>query len=117
LNLNVSCYSSLLMPEKAATRAYAAAVARRMCLVPWHENRSAVMPVVYRELGLGPYTKKKPKPAPKVPALPECCVCMEEPAIGALDPCGHRLCNACATRVRACPTCRAHIRSYVKKVY
>ena len=36
----------------------------------------------------------------------ECPVCMEKPKNTTLVPCGHRVCDSCATQVRDCPFCK-----------
>ena len=108
------------MPETTATRKHAQVVAKRMKLVPWHENRALVMPVVYMELGLGAYvdSKKRKRPARPTAAPPakECCVCLEETILGVLG-CGHQLCSTCRNRVRKCPSCRKEIKTFIPRVF
>ena len=39
----------------------------------------------------------------------ECCVCLENKKVAALEPCKHQLCFGCAEKIKECPLCREHI--------
>ena len=43
-----------------------------------------------------------------------CGICMERAMDVAIDPCGHRLCAACAQRISACHVCRTPVRSRLR---
>ena len=110
------------MPLPSNVRACARVVAKRRGLEPWSDHRDAVLPEVYRDLGLGAYTpkgnaKRKRPAAPAAP--PECAVCMEPSELVVLVPCGHqKVCGACAERCRdRCPVCRVPFISIVTRVY
>ena len=38
-----------------------------------------------------------------------CAICADSDARAELEPCRHRVCAACADRLRRCPFCRAHL--------
>uniref|UniRef100_A0A914WLD0 RING-type domain-containing protein n=1 Tax=Plectus sambesii TaxID=2011161 RepID=A0A914WLD0_9BILA len=38
-----------------------------------------------------------------------CSICFQDSANRSIDPCGHRLCALCSSRVNSCPFCRAQI--------
>lgn len=94
------------MPESKEVRVLARVVAERLGLVPWHEHRDQVLPVVYKQLGL---TKRKRE---------ECSICLDGADLLVLAPCGHKcVCAACRALIQQCPICRKTIESTVQRVY
>lgn len=107
------------MPLPPYVRACARAVAKRRGLEPWSDHRDAVLPEVYRELGLGAYTPKGNAKRKRPAAAAECAVCMEATALVVLVPCGHqKVCAECADMCgHKCPVCRTRFSSVVARVY
>ena len=108
------------MPESTEVRVLAQTVAKRMNLVPWWQHRAAILPEVYRRLGLGEWSAGKKRARVTAPKRVECAVCMEEGIeLVVLVPCAHkRICNGCADRCRGkCPICRCAFRSRISRIY
>ena len=42
----------------------------------------------------------------------ECCVCLDARVCVLLMPCGHRLCQGCASSVSVCPQCQKTVNSH-----
>lgn len=109
------------MPETKEVRVLAALVGKRTGLTPWWEHRDAVLPEVYRSLGLGPYrAKRKRVVAAAATVGPECAVCLEQcDNLVLLVPCGHRkVCSQCASRCNGrCPICRRPFTEQVERIY
>ena len=97
------------MPESKEVRVLARVVAERLGLVPWHEHRDQVLPVVYKQLGL---TKRKRK---------ECSICLDGADLLVLAPCGHKcVCEACSKTImrttKKCPMCQG-VSMMIMKVF
>ena len=125
MNLNVNLIQTQVihvMPETKEVRVLAALVGTRLGLLPWWEHRAAVLPEVYRQLGLPAYRpkRKRKRSVAPLPAVRECCVCLEDcGALAVIVPYGHR--QACATCLRGCngrcPICRAQFTEVLTQIY
>jgi len=45
---------------------------------------------------------------------PLCCICMTEPIVMAMSPCGHTFCTNCSKRTIVCHVCRQHVTNRIR---